>query len=99
MAGVGGEPAYYDEEIGTVVDSLVKGGGGPKGGRDVLQGGGVGGTSFGVRDVGDDPPHGTGHWGVAVKGINMNHWERALAVSGGKLIVPTFGGGNAGDGV
>ena len=74
----------------------MKGGGGPKGGRDVLQGGGVGGTSFGVRDVGDDPPHGTGQWGVAVKGIHVNHWDTALAVSEEKLVVPNFRGGDAG---
>ena len=43
---------------------LAQGGGKPKGVGDVLQGSGVGSTYFWGGDVGDDPPHGTVHWGV-----------------------------------
>ena len=50
--------------MGAVVEDIGKGGGEPKGSRDVFQGGGVGNTYFLVGDVGDDPPHGPGPgWG------------------------------------
>ena len=49
--------------MGAVVDNLAKGGVKNKGVGDVIQGGGAGSTSFRVGDVGDDPPHGTCHWG------------------------------------
>ena len=52
--------------MGTVVNNLAKGGGEPKGFRDVLQVGGVGTTSLWVRCLVDDPPHDTGHWGVSM---------------------------------
>ena len=50
--------------MGVVVNNLEKGGGKTKGVGYVIQGGGAGSTSFWVRDVGDDPLHGTVHWGV-----------------------------------
>ena len=49
--------------MGRVVDNLAKGGVKPKVVGDVLQGGGAGSTSFWVEDMGDDPTHGTCHWG------------------------------------
>ena len=45
----------------------MKGGGKPKGARDVFQGGGVGSTYFWFGDVDDDPPHGICHLGVQHK--------------------------------
>ena len=85
--------------MGVVVDNLEKGGGKTKGVGDVLQGGGAGSTSFWVGDVGDDPPHGTGHWGFSTQVSYTHHWEVPPAVSGRKLVVPTFGDGDAGVGV
>ena len=41
--------------MGAVVENLSKGGGKIKGVGDVIQGGGAGGTSFWVGDVGYDP--------------------------------------------
>ena len=49
--------------MGAVVDNLAKGGGKSKGVGDILHCGGAGSTSFQVGYVGDDPLHGTGHWG------------------------------------
>ena len=76
--------------MGAVVDNLAKGGGKTKGVGDFLQGVGTGSTSFWVVDVGDDPPHGMVHWGVLSQGNHMDHWEVSPAVSGQKLVVPTF---------
>ena len=92
-------PGSYHDGIGVIVDNLAKGGCKPKGVGYFLQGGGAGSTYFWVRDVDDEPPHGPGHWGVSTQGIHMDHWEVASAVSGHKLVVPTFGDGDAGDGV
>ena len=85
--------------MGAVVYNLAKGGRKPKGVRDILQGGGAGSTYFWVVYVGDDPPHGTGHWGVSTQGSYMYHWEVAPVVSGWKLVVPNFGDGDVGGGV
>ena len=82
--------------MGAVVNNLGKGGGKTKGVGDVFLGVSVGSTYFWVGDVGDDPPHGTGYWGVSTQGIYMDHWEVAPSVSGRKLIVPTFGDGDTG---
>ena len=81
--------------MGAVINNLGKVGGKTKGVGDVLQGGGASRTYFGVGDVGDDLLHGTGHWRVLTQGIYMYHWEVAPAVSGRKLVVPTFGDGDA----
>ena len=85
--------------MGAVVNNIAKRGDKPKGVGDFLQGGGAGSTSFWVGDVGDDPPHGMGHWGVSAQGSYMYHWEVSLAVSGQKLVVPTFGDGDVGGGI
>ena len=85
--------------MGAVVDNLVKKGRKPKVVGDVLQVNGAISTYFWVEDVDDDSPHGTRHWGVSTKGRYMDHWEVSNAVSGHKLVVPTFGDGNARDGV
>ena len=50
--------------MGEVVNNLEKGGGKTKCVGGVLRDSGVCSTYFWVGDVGDDPPHGTGHWGV-----------------------------------
>ena len=81
----------------VVVNNLDNRGGKIKGVGDVLQGGGAGSIYFLVLYVGDDPPHGTVHWGVSTQGSYMYHWEVDPAVSGRKLVVPTFGDSNAGD--
>ena len=49
---------------------------------------------FWVGDVGDDT-----HARVSTQDSYMDHWEVAPAVSGRKLVVPTFGDDNAGGGV
>ena len=85
--------------MGVVVNNLAKGGVKTKGVGDVLQGGGAGSTSFRVGDVGDDPPHGTGHWGFSTQVSYTHHWEVYSAVSVRKLVVPTFRDGDAGFGV
>ena len=85
--------------MGAVVNNLEKRGGKTKGVGDVLQCGGAGSTYFWVGDVGDEPPHGTGHWGGSAQGSYMYHWELAPAVSGRKLVVTIFGDGDAGGGV
>ena len=82
--------------MGAVVNNLEKGGGETLGVGDVLQGRGAGSTSFWVKDVGDDPPHGKGHWVVSTQGSYMDHWEVSPEVSGQNLVVPTFGDSNAG---
>ena len=84
--------------MSAVVNNLGKGGGKTKGVGDVIQGGGSCSTSFWVVDVGDDPLHGRGHWGVSTQVRYMYHWEVSPAVSGRKLVVPTFGDGDAGGG-
>ena len=85
--------------MGAVFNNLEKGGGKTKGVRGVIQGGGAGSTSFWVGYVGDDPFHGRGHWGDSTQGSYMDHWEGSPAVSGRKLVVPTFGDDNARGGV
>ena len=70
-----------------------------KGVRDVLQGVGAGSNYFWHRGVDDDPPHGTGNWGVSTQIIHMYHWETDPAVSGRKWVVTNFGGSNMGGGV
>ena len=85
--------------MGAVVNNIENGGGKTKGVRDVLQGGGAGSISLWVGDVGDDPLHRRGHWGVSTQDSYMDHWEVSPAVSVWKLVVPTFVDGNAGGGV
>ena len=82
-----------------VVNNLGKGGRKTKGVGDFLQGVGTGSTSFWIRDVGDNPSHGRGHWGVSTHRSYMDHWEVSPAVSGWKLVVPTFVDGHVGGGV
>ena len=83
----------------AVKNNLEKGGGKNKGAGDVLQCSGAGSTSFWVGDVGDDPSNGRGHWGVSTQRSYMDHWGVSPAVSGRKLVVPTFGDGDVGGGV
>ena len=45
------------------------------------------------------PLHGAGNWVVLTQGRYMDHWEVAPAVSGRRLVVPTFVDGDAGGGV
>ena len=46
--------------MGAVVNNLEKGGGETKGVGDVIQGGGTVSAAIRFRDVGSEPPHGTG---------------------------------------
>ena len=82
--------------MGAVVNNLAKGGGEPKGVGDFIQSCGAGSASFWVVYLGDDPPNGTGHWGVSTQGSYMDHWEVAHVISGRKLVVTTFGDGKEG---
>ena len=99
MAGGGGEPAEGEEYLGAAARDLGKGGGEPSGVGDVFQGGGEGGTTFRVGEVGDDPLHGPGPGGVSTQGSQADHWEAASTVIGRELGVSTFGDCDAGGGV
>ena len=78
------------EDLVVVVDDLGKIGSKPKVIEDVLQCGDEGGTSFRVRDVGYDPPHGPGTGGVSEYGSQRDYRESDLAYSGRKLVVTNF---------
>ena len=82
--------------MGAVVNNLEKGGGKTMGVRDVLQGGGTGGNSLQIGDVGDDPLHGTIPGGVSAQGVQTYYREASLASSGRKFGVPSIGGGDSG---
>ena len=73
----------------AVVDNLAKGEGKNKGVGDVLQSGDAGSNSSRVGDVGDDPPHGKGHWVVSTQGSYMDNWEVSPVLYGQNLVVPT----------
>ena len=67
--------------------------------RDIFQGGGLGGSSHWVGDVGDEPPHGTGP-GVFPEQVGpMDDRKTATVASGRKLGVPPLGGGDGGGNV
>ena len=61
MSGGGREPLEGAEEQSTNSKDTGMGGRHPTGLRDVLQGGGAGGSSIWVSDVGAEPLHGKGH--------------------------------------
>ena len=96
MADSGREPSEVAKELGTDGKDTGAEGLHPTDIWEVFQGSGAGGTPILDGDVGDDLLHGTGHWRVLTQGIYMYHWEVAPAVSGRKLVVPTFGDGDAG---
>ena len=64
-----------DKDTGT-------GGRQPTGLGDVLQGGGTGGPSIWVRDVGDDPRHGKGPGKFPAQGLQADYGEAAEYIGG-----------------
>ena len=63
----------------------------PTGLGDVLQGGGAGGYSIRVRDVGDYPPHGKGPEKFSSQGHQADYREAVKSMGGWELGVPTAG--------
>ena len=70
------------EELGTDGKDSGRGGRQPTGLRDVLQGGGAGGSSIWVRDVGAEPPHGTGPGKFPAQVCQTDYGEAAKATGG-----------------
>ena len=71
----------------------------PTGLGDVLQGGGAGGYSIRVRDVGDYPPYRLGPGGVPSQGHATDYGESTTAASGWELRPPSAVYGDAGSGI
>ena len=67
-----------------------------KGIGDVLQGCGTGGAAIWVRDMGADPPHGTGPGKFPTQGRKADNRETAKETVGGGLEIPTAGSSNGG---
>ena len=59
--------------------------------RDIFQGGGSGGSSLWVVDVGDEPPHGLGPGDFPEQGGLMDHRKTATVSLGRKLAIPPLG--------
>ena len=55
---------------------------------DIFQGGGSGGSSLWVGDVGNDPPHGPGPWDFPEQGVPVDHRKTSTETLGHKLGVP-----------
>ena len=87
------------EELDTDDEDNGMGGRHTTGLRDVLQGGGTGGSSIWVGDVGDDPPHGKGPGKFPSQGRQADYGEAAKATGGWGLGVTTTGDSNGGGGV
>ena len=78
------------------VKNLGKVGGESKVVGDVFQGGGAGSTTFGVGDVGCDPPHGPGPGRVPTQGSSTDHWVTFPEVIGRDMGVSTSGDDDSG---
>ena len=65
----------------------------------VLQCGGAGISSIWIRDVGADPPHGTGPGKFSAQGRQADYREAAKATLGWGMVVPTAGDSNVAGGI
>ena len=99
LAGVSGEPEEGAEYLGTADEDPGIGGCQPKGIGGIFQGGGTFGASFWVRDVGADPPHGTGPGKISTRGSKADNREKAEEMGGRGLVIPTTGGSGGGGGI
>ena len=70
------------EELGMAGEDSGTGGRQTKGLGDVFKGVSAGGSFIRIRDVGDDPPHGTGHGDLLVQGFQVYNREAAEATEG-----------------
>ena len=84
------------EDLGAADEDTGPGGGRSEVIQDVLQGGSAGSVGFWVRDVGPDPPHGTGPGEFSAQGQAADHQEAAKEAGGGGLVLPTAGIGYVG---
>ena len=70
----------------------------PKGIVDVFQGDSAGSYFIWVRDVGAEPPHGTGPRKLPAQVRQANNGDSAEAMGGQKLRLPTAGYSDGGGG-
>ena len=84
--------------MGTVGENSGTGGHQPKGVGDFFQGGIEGGSIIWFRDVGADPPHGTGPGKFPAQGIQEDNREEAEMTGGWGLGVPTAEDSDGGGG-
>ena len=71
----------------------------PNGLGEVLQGGGKCGDAILVRDVGADPPHGTGHMKLPIWGLKADNGKKSEETGGGGLGIPTTSVSDGGGGL
>ena len=98
MARGGRGPSEGAEDLSTAGEDTGMGGRQPTGLRDVLQGGGTGGSLILVRDVGADPPHMTVPQKLPEQGCQADYGEVAKATGGWGVVLPTTGHSNRGGG-
>ena len=84
------------EDLGTVGEDSGTVGCQTKGLGDVLQGSGTDSASIWVREVGADPPHGTGPGKLPSRGCKMYNRETAEETGGWGLGISTAGGSDVG---
>ena len=94
MAGGSGKHEKGAEELGMVEKDPGIGGGQPEDVRDAFQGVSIGDVALPVRDVGDDPPHGTGPGKFSTQGSAADQGETAEETGGRGLGTSTAGGSN-----
>ena len=70
------------EELGMDGEDTVTGGRQPTCLGDVIQGGGEGGSSIRVGDVGDEPQHGKGTGKFPAQGLQADYGEAAEYIGG-----------------
>ena len=70
-----------------------------KGPGDFFQGGGTGGADIRVRDVGADPPHGTGPGKFSTQGYPVYNRETAEEIGGGGVVILTASSIDGGGGI
>ena len=85
--------------MGTVGENSGTGGHHPKGVGDFFQGGIEGGSIIWFRDVGADPPHGTGPGKFSAQGRQADYREAAKGTLGWGIVVPTAGDSNVAGGI
>ena len=84
--------------MGTSNKDSGMGGCHPKGLGGVFQGGSVVGSFIQVRDVVDEPPHGTGPGKLPAQGRQLDNGYASEATVLWKLVVPTAVYSNGGGG-
>ena len=77
MAGIGGKIDKCSEDLGMNDKDTGTGGGRTEGIWDVFQGGSSGGSTFRIRDMGPEPPHGAGPGQFSSQGRAADHREES----------------------